>query len=317
MRAKAATILLALLGSAVGDSVGVSSSVITWASHPVLPNETLLLQVSPFPNGSRVLLEQRTDSGSSGGSAPVAVLPEYATDAGVAVIVPPSFRRIGVFTAAVEGSTAPPFRVNAPDLMWVQGSEGEETAPGGWIRVFGRSLAFVPVGQIGLSAPPVGWLTTLRLTPTAEAADVGTATPTVIAAAFHNVSSFQAFFRIPKQLAPRKYTVALSNGPSGYAELDVFIHPMQPHVSTIVVRAPPSPPTVSTQATSATSVHETSRNISESFLVVSGARVGPTLGTRCKRVRWFKTYRLERPAAAGTHAGRCRWPSREPEGAAA
>ena len=224
------------------SALAKAGSIITWASHPVLPNQTLLLQVSPFPNGSRVLL-QRADDSAAAEAAPVAVLPEYATDAGVAVVVPASFPSTGVFTAAVEGSSAPPFRVNAPDLMWIQGSEGETTVPGGWIRVFGRSLAFVPVGQVGLSAPPSGWMTTLRLTP-----EPGTlnhpSSPTVIAAAFHNVSSFQAFFRVPTQLAPGEYGVALSNGPSGYVELDCFTHPTQPHVRSIVVRAPPAPPIV-------------------------------------------------------------------------
>ena len=219
-------------------------STITWASHPVLPNETLLLQVSPFPNGSRVLLRPADDAAA----APIAVSPEYATDAGVAVVVPASFPSIGVFTAAVEGSSAPPFRVNSPDLMWVQGSEGEATAPGGWIRAFGRSLAFVPVGQVGLSAPPVGWMTTLRLTPAPGGAlsQLSGTSPTVIAAAFHNVSSFQAFFRVPERIAPGEYQVALSNGPSGYVELDCFTHPTQPHVRTIVVRARSPRPAVHT-----------------------------------------------------------------------
>ena len=236
--------LLLLQLSSLLSPAAAFSSIITWASHPVLPNQTLLLQVSPFPNGSRVLL---TPDGADGGADPVAVLPEYVTDAGIAVVVPSSFPPNGVFTAAVEGSTAPPFRVNAPDIMWVQGSEGEETAAGGWVRVFGRSLAFVPVGQVGLATPPVGWLTTLRLTPTAEAAAAAAGaavTPTVIAAAFENVSSFQAFFCVPDHLVPGEYRVALSNGPSGYVGLDTFIHPTQPHVRSIVVRAPPPPPTV-------------------------------------------------------------------------
>ncbi len=32
------------------------------------------------------------------------------------------------------------FLVNAPDPWWLQGDSGEAAAPGGWVRIFGKSL---------------------------------------------------------------------------------------------------------------------------------------------------------------------------------
>ena len=134
----------------------------------------VLLQVSPFPNNSKVLLSivASGEGNSHQTAAPsVAVEPLYVSDAGVAVIVPRSFPRHAVYTASVEGSNAPAVRINSPDVFWVQGSEGDSTTPGGWIRVFGRSLAFVPIGQVSLDAPPQGWMTTLRLSTAGAEAD--------------------------------------------------------------------------------------------------------------------------------------------------
>ena len=216
--------------------------IVTWASHPVLPDQVVLLQVSPFPNGSRVLLSATTTASndSTHAAASVAVEPLFISDAGVAVVVPPTFPRHAVYTAAVEGSGAPPLRFNEPDIMWIQGSEGDSATPGGWIRAFGRSLAFTPLGQLGLAAPPAGWLTTMRLTPTAT----GGGKPTVVVAEPQNLTSFTAVFRVPADMRPGEYDVAISNGPSGFVELDCFVHPTQPHVRSITIAAPRPAPAV-------------------------------------------------------------------------
>ena len=224
-------------------ATAADNPIITWASHPVLPDQTVLLQVSPFTNGSKILLQSTsTTSGTQAVAPSVTLEPLFVSDAGVAVVVPPSFPHHAVYTASVEGSAAPPVRINAPDLFWAQGSEGDSTTPGGWIRVFGRSLSFVPVGLLALDAPPVGWTTTLRLSPATVTG--GGVKPTIVTADYKNLSSFSAFFRVPAGMPAGEYDIAVSNGPSGYVELDSFVHPDQPHLRSITIAEPRPAPTV-------------------------------------------------------------------------
>ena len=170
------------------DLPGRASTVISWASHPIQPNQTLLLQVSPLQNGSmfefratqpRTTAAAHVHRGDGNGDGDgvgdvnfttsarvvsVTVAPEYVTDAGAAVVVPASMPHNAVFTVAVvEPATkvaGPPLVINQAEISWVQGSEGESTQPGGWIRCFGRSLGFVPIGQV--RPPPTRYVCTKR-----------------------------------------------------------------------------------------------------------------------------------------------------------
>ena len=58
------------------------------------------------------------------------------------------------------------------------------------------------------------------------------------------MSSFQAHFAISETVPPGEYSVSLSNGQSRFVGLDSFVHPLQPHVSTLVVKPKPAVPTV-------------------------------------------------------------------------
>ena len=182
----------AWVAAAAAAASAAAPPVITWASHPIQPNQTLLLQVSPLAPGTRFQFNRLdsapgvvTDS-TDAAPAPAArpseawstVDPSYITAGGAAVVVPATLPRDAVYTVTVvppdpdnHVPVAPPppfelFAVNEPDLVWLQASEGEAALPGGWARVFGRSLGWVPIGQIGLAEPPnPPWETTLRLTP--------------------------------------------------------------------------------------------------------------------------------------------------------
>ena len=228
--------------------------------HRTDPTTRCSLQVSPLSNGSMFQFSMEGRKAGTRGlrgnrntsaSSPVVVAPAYTTDAGAAVVVPASLPRDATFTVAVfdpvTKTTGPAFVVNKAEISWVQGSEGDFTQPGGWIRCFGRSLGFVPIGQIGLrTAPSVddgAHTTTMRLTPTDPD---GQGKTTVLTAAWQNMSSFQAYFAVPATLPPAEYAVAVSNGQGGYTQMDTFIHPTQPHVRTITVKPVPKPPQVFT-----------------------------------------------------------------------
>ena len=103
-------------------------------------------------------------------------------------------------------------------------------------------VTVICIGQIGLDAPPPpAHTTTMRLTPVDPG---GEGEATVLTAAWQNISSFQAHFAVPPTLRPAEYAVSVCNGQGGYTSMDSFIHPMQPHVRTIVVKPVPVAPRV-------------------------------------------------------------------------
>ena len=105
-------------------------------------------------------------------------------------------------------------------------------------------VTVICIGQIGLDAPPPpARTTTMRLTPVDPGGE-GEGEATVLTAAWQNISSFQAHFAVPPTLRPAEYAVSVCNGQGGYTSMDSFIHPMQPHVRTIVVKPVPVAPRV-------------------------------------------------------------------------
>jgi hypothetical protein len=120
-----------------------------WASDPVGPNETVLLQGSGFSDKAIVEVA-RLDDGPV--SAPVAraepkawtratVL--QAGDVSLKFVVPTDWK-LGVMACrvVVDGAVSPTTYLNAPDPWWVQGDAGETATPDGWLRVLGKCLNF-------------------------------------------------------------------------------------------------------------------------------------------------------------------------------
>ena len=105
---------------------------IFWASQPVRPNETVLAQGCGLEGVSRVSVRPL-----SGGQV-VNVRVEESSSAGVNFVLPPSLRWPSAyeFTAG----DAPPFRLNTPDVQWLQGDAGDSSTLGGFVRAFGKCI---------------------------------------------------------------------------------------------------------------------------------------------------------------------------------
>jgi hypothetical protein len=155
---------------------------ITWASQPVLPGETCVLQASSF-GGATVLLTPLGHHGH-GPQEATAVTPHTYGNASVFFTVPADIP-VGPFSCRLESATrglSAPFVVNRPDAWWWQGDLGNRSTSGGWLRVFGNSLSF-PSAMPGSAA---------RLCPVDSVGGC-----TVLVTAAENQSAYHAAFEIP------------------------------------------------------------------------------------------------------------------------
>lgn len=123
--------------------------VITWASDPVRPDETILLQGDAFGGACLVELGRFPDflsaSPRTDALAPVKewvpLQPLQAGGTALKCVVPKSWAQ-GVWACRVrrDDGVSEPVVLNAPEPWWWIGDSGEFASPGGWLRVFGKSL---------------------------------------------------------------------------------------------------------------------------------------------------------------------------------
>ena len=113
---------------------------VSYASSPALPGQTVMIQ----GQGLRNLTAQICTHGT--GCADAEVLSSAEQSAKVLV---PHMLRLAQYSLRLcdaEGEctlpTAAATTVNTPFISWFQGDQGNGTTAGGWIRLFGRSLAF-------------------------------------------------------------------------------------------------------------------------------------------------------------------------------
>ena len=125
-----------------------------WGSEPVGPGETALLFGEGMSNVTTV------EMALAGGSEPeswVELEPIQVSDRSVKVVIPKDWK-IGVYAWRAESRTSGSLVngqaarsttgnsrkafLNRPHLWWVQGDDGTTASPGGWLRAFGKCLAF-------------------------------------------------------------------------------------------------------------------------------------------------------------------------------
>ncbi len=169
-----------------------------WASDPIRPDETVLLQGCDFAGAvvEVVRLDDATPSGPAKAWPWTAVPVLQASDCSLKFALPADWP-LGVFACRVKtGQTSSDATLlNAPDPWWLQGDEGQRATPGGWLRVLGKSLYFDRPARIRLE-PQTGDRVTLEAT----AAD-----------------GYSLRASLPVDLTAQDYTVSVHNGFGGEA----------------------------------------------------------------------------------------------------
>lgn len=193
-----------------------------WASDPVRPNETVMIQGSDLGGVSAVVEVARLSDGPAAHAALKWVRVPVLEGSGESLkFVVPADWNPGVFAFQVKVAemTSKPMLLNAPDPWWIQGDEGHGATPGGWLRVLGKSLAvdgrpMAPTQkESGPVAPPmfskaVGEVGLARLTSN----DGAVVTLRSTAADLYSMR-----FELPADLAPGRYMVQVQNGSGGNA----------------------------------------------------------------------------------------------------
>lgn len=130
-----AAVAVACTGTASVDYVH-AAPVIFWSAEPVLPGESALLLGSGFSERMMVGVRAAEESRPRG-------VAELAASESTVCFVVPRDLPAGVVTcklSTAEGDLD--FRLNMPQPWWIQADNGQSGSPGGWIRIFGRCLAF-------------------------------------------------------------------------------------------------------------------------------------------------------------------------------
>ena len=137
----------------------LSPPAVVWWSAPVMPGEIVLLHGGDWGGDPKVEIASIRDAEpgeAATGYAPVigdvrVLAPIHHTETGLSFVLPetPEGLHICRVISSVRGPSAP-FVLNEPASWWVQGDRGRAASPGGWLRVFGRSLSFDEKAQMAL-----------------------------------------------------------------------------------------------------------------------------------------------------------------------
>jgi hypothetical protein len=144
--------------------------VVYWSAEPVLPGQTAMLQGSGWADGDVVGIQQGSDD-------ELQIVPpaEVSINSRSVCFVVPRNLAPGVCTCSVTSSTGTlTWLLNLPQIWWFQADGGQSGTPGGWLRLFGRCLAFEGVApSVELRrgtdrfpleiAEPLPWTLTARL----------------------------------------------------------------------------------------------------------------------------------------------------------
>ncbi len=144
--------LFLLLGLFLCRLVGAGSDsrpAIIWASSPIAPNETVMLQVGNISKEAKVQLVKLND-GRAGSAklipSPLSLkwitLDVLQRSESTLKFLVPSTWKMGIYACRiVDGQVSSNiFYLNAPHCWWFQGDQGKTASPGGWIRLSGNCL---------------------------------------------------------------------------------------------------------------------------------------------------------------------------------
>ena len=271
--------LLALLALAGLPGLLAQPPIITWASSPVQPGETLLLSGADLTPPCTASFSTTSSTVPPTTLSTPALVNHSFPDSlkfTVPIALPADVFSLTLTCNGVE--SASPTLLNAAEPWWVQGDGGDTGSPGGWLRVTGLTLAFLSeqellartqlrAAQRALSTTSPASLQAVLAAhaalAVATAAGSGATPPTVrltpagggpaidLAPTLGNATQFSLHTPLPPSLPPGQYNVSISNGrgagsaAGAFAALDSFVSPLQPHVAGITIApAAPWPPGV-------------------------------------------------------------------------
>ena len=229
-----------------------SATPLVWVSQPVVQNETALLVATIAPASSQqaaaaaefARLCPLVDVGMPSSNCTFVPLrdqqqmppsePRERSIAGCAFTIPPAATvhawSVSLCTTSdAETCSTVTRTLNVADVHWTQGDRGNSSEAGGWLRIFGRSLAFGATfgsdggGGGGSSSTPVQCIperdaatsvvqSRVRLRPAGAASGAGWTEVFLSAASCYAITA-----RLPEGLPAGKYEMSLFNGIAGSA----------------------------------------------------------------------------------------------------
>lgn len=207
-----------------------------WVSQPVRSGQTVLVQGAGLAGLPLATVARLTDS--EPGQPPAVPLaageqtwwPSSARalgDAAAAVPLPRMAEGLWALRWRLRGTWSTPVLINAPELWFVQGDQGDTASPGGWLGVFGTCLRLderSPMLALAADGQPP------RLV-RAAAPEIGRGT------------AYGCYFRLPADLAPGRYALYVHNGhggPAGWTRFQGWDHGP---LDTVTIAAPTAWPT--------------------------------------------------------------------------
>lgn len=136
-------------------SLAGAAPTVFWASDPVKPGETVLVIGDGFGARPTAEVARLADDAPGDPSAVTITWPRQATKTevlqtegcSVKYLLPATFRP-GVFVYRIRGAEGQVTGcINRPAVWWSQGDLGTSASPGGWLRVFGKNLAWNEKGS--------------------------------------------------------------------------------------------------------------------------------------------------------------------------
>ena len=232
-------------------TLGYASAALDWISHPLEAGDWAMLS-GDLRGASRktVTLTSRKNA-----SLTFQVPSVDASDSALKFQMPDAAALADgglVYDVRVDGANGS-IAVNAPEVWWWQGDAGNVSSPGGWVRVFGRSLGprepDVDAQKALEAAVAAGDLDAARELLAAaaeEKAARGAAAPVLrltSAAGSFNVTAnesnpYHAWFNLPASVAPGDYAAEITADGSAFSPLTMFESEAAPFRSGVAVRAP-------------------------------------------------------------------------------
>jgi hypothetical protein len=197
--------LLLMSAIALLQQQHVRSQSVMWTSSPVMPGQTILLSHTGTNTSGAHAVKLCTER--AGRQRLCAAMAVKQTDSSTFVTVPASWP-LGVFNVSLGPGPHGSAAVNSAEPWWFLADHGRigTAAAVGWLRIFGRALAFSATRCVSTSSPlRVGITTSLRLLDVSNSSEVW---PVPIATA----SCYDLLAQLPAEVPPGIYTVQVRNG---------------------------------------------------------------------------------------------------------